>query len=157
MTDGRHDFDFQHGRWAVANRRLRDPLDPACTTWDEFPATAVVEPVLGGLGNVDRMWVEDTAAMAAFEGYTLRLFDPQAQVWRIWWSSTRQPGVLDPPVEGAFVAGVGAFSCEDVIAGVPVVVRFLWTTALHRWEQAFSFDGGATWVDNWVMDFTPAD
>jgi hypothetical protein len=46
--------------------------------------------------------------------------------------------------------------CQDVIKDIPVVVQFRWTTAPHRWEQAFSFDEGVTWVDNWVMDFTPS-
>jgi hypothetical protein len=35
-----------------------------------------------------------------------------------------------------------------------VSVRFLWTeiteTSAH-WEQSFSFDGGETFVPNWVM------
>src|SRR4051794_20136340 len=107
MDDGRQDFDFVHGRWDVHNRRLRDPLDPGCTVWDQFPTRSAAEPILGGLGNVDRYWCDGTDAMPAFEGFTLRLFDPQTRLWRIWWSSTRQAGRLDPPVEGAFTEGIG--------------------------------------------------
>jgi hypothetical protein len=88
MDDGRQDFDFVHGRWAVHNRRLRDPLDPACTAWDEFPATAAAEPILGGLGNVDRIWCEGTEAVPAFEGFTLRLFDPETRLRRMDLSRT---------------------------------------------------------------------
>ena len=39
----------------------------------------------------------------------------------------------------------------------PLKVRYTWTidspTSVH-WEQAFSFDDGATWDPNWVTDAT---
>ena len=155
MDDGRHDFDFVHGRWAVHNRRLRDPLDPDCTVWDEFPTTSAAEPILDGLGNVDRIWCEGTDEHAGLRGLhpaAVRPADP----------ALAHLVVLDPPgrvpstrrVEGAFADGIGHFQGEDMISGVPLLVQFQWTAALPRWEQAFSFDGGATWVPNWRMDFT---
>ena len=58
MNDGRADFDFILGCWSVRNRKLRDVTDPSCTEWVEFDATAQAEPMLGGLGHVDRLWTE---------------------------------------------------------------------------------------------------
>jgi hypothetical protein len=155
VDDGRSDFDFVFGEWKAHHRKLRDPLDPACTDWVEFDSRSVFEPILGGLGNVDRIWFEDTPAVPAFEGFTLRLFDPETRLWRIWWSSTRQPGRLELPLEGAFADGLGIFEIEEVLGGRPAVCRFRWTQhpTTPRWEQEFSFDAGKTFVLNWTMDF----
>ncbi|MFE4920754.1 hypothetical protein [Streptomyces sp. NPDC056661] len=38
------DFDFLHGSWDVANRRLTTPLGSGPGTWVEFPGHAVVQP-----------------------------------------------------------------------------------------------------------------
>ena len=157
MADGRTDFDFIFGRWRVHNRKLVDVTDPACTEWVEFEATSQAEPILGGLGHIDRIWADGPPGGAPFEGFTLRQFDPDAGRWRIWWASTRQPGHLDPPVEGAWVDGCGRFECDDVLAGRAVKVRFEWRhddRATARWEQAFSYDDGASWRTNWTMDLT---
>jgi hypothetical protein len=95
----------------------------------------------------------------AFEGFTLRLFDPSPATWRIWWSSTRTPGVLDIPVVGSFSDRHGVFQCHDTIGGRATIVRFEWLA--HRpeepvWQQSFSYDDGETWRINWTMHFTPA-
>ena len=156
-ADGRHDFDFIFGTWTVAHRRLTDHFDPGCDTWETFAGTSAAEPVLGGLGNADRIWVPEMPDGRALEGYTLRLFDPGTATWRIWWASTSRPGVLDPPVAGRFADGVGRFTGDDVLGGRPAQVEFAWrdiTADGARWEQAFSFDGGATWKPNWIMEFS---
>jgi len=155
-TDGRHDFDFAFGRWSVQNRKLVDVLDPGCTEWVEFVAEVDARPILGGLGNTDSFKVADMPGRGAYEGMTLRLFDPEADLWRIWWASTGYPGRLDPPMEGRFSGGLGVFLCDDVIDGRAVKVRFDWTPgeATARWEQSFSFDEGQTWAKNWIMSFT---
>ncbi len=153
--DGRNAFDFIFGRWIVRNRKLVDLSDPTCEDWIEFEATSEAFPVLDGYGHVDRMYVNDPPDGPSFEGFTLRLFDPATSSWKIWWSSTRAPGVLDPPVEGRFAADRGVFECEDEVAGHRVVVRFEWLKAdkdAPRWQQSFSYDGGQTWKLNWVMD-----
>lgn len=155
--DGRADFDFVHGTWNIANRRLVDPLDPTCDTWVEFAATGRADPILGGIGNLDRMFVPELPGGGALEGFTLRLFEPATATWRIWWSSTARPGRLDPPVEGRFADGVGTFETDDVLDGHAVRVRFTWHSMTERsatWEQAFSHDSGASWQRNWVMEFT---
>lgn len=146
------DFDFLPGSWHIANRRLTDMLDPDCDEWEEFAATSEARAMLGGVGNVDHFRTD------GYEGFSLRLHDPEADLWRIWWSSTARPGRLDPPVEGRFSAADRArFECDDVLEGVPIRMRFDWseiTETSARWEQSFSFDGGATWKPNWTMVLT---
>jgi len=146
----RADFDFLPGFWRVANRKLVDTLDPACSEWEEFEATSEAHAILGGGGNIDHFRAEEPD----YEGFSLRLYDPDEDLWRIWWSSTARPGRLDPPVEGRFAQGRARFEGDDVLEGVPIRVGFDWseiTDASARWEQAFSFDGGDTWKTNWVM------
>jgi hypothetical protein len=153
-----HDFDFIHGSWQIHNTKLRDPTDPGCEDWVEFEATGSAVPILDAIGNIDRMYVPAPADGEPFEGFTLRLFDPASAQWRIWWSSTRAPGRLDPPVVGQFLDALGRFECDEVIAGRPVRVRFDWRRddpIAPTWQQFFSYDAGETWAPNWLMAFTP--
>jgi hypothetical protein len=159
-ADGRRDFDFLLGAWRVANRRRPRPLDAGDGAWEEFATDAVVRPVLDGLGNTDTIRGSRGPGGRPFEGLTLRLFDPVDGLWRIWWTSTRRPGHLDPPMTGGFTAGHGVFLGDDRVDGVPVRVRFDWYDLddfAARWEQAFSVDGGRAWVLNWTMDFRRSD
>jgi len=155
-SPGAHDFDFIHGTWTVHNRKLRDVADPACEEWFEFDATSEAFPVLHGFGHVDRMEVPEAPDGPGFEGMTLRLFDPALDTWSIYWSSTRAPGRLDPPVVGRFTDGRGIFECDDEVAGRSVRLRFQWTAddSSPEWRQFFSYDSGATWRENWVMTFS---
>jgi hypothetical protein len=153
QLDGRHDFDGLLGHWAVWNRKLTRPLDPACTEWIEFAATVDVLPVLEGLGNIDRYSTHDFPGRPNYAGLGLRLFDVEADVWRIWWASAGD-GVLDTPVVGRFTDGRGVFECNDELDGRQVTVRYLWsdiTASAATWRQSFSFDEGASWCENWEM------
>lgn len=145
------DFDFLFGDWVVHNRKIRDNTDPDCTEWIEFDARQEASPILNGAGNVDQMWVDD------FVGFTLRLWSPTDELWRIWWSATNAPGVLDEPVVGRFVDGVGRFEGVQIIRDADVVVRFEWTVTdpeTPQWDQYFSRDGGESWSHNWTMRFS---
>jgi hypothetical protein len=152
-----HDFDFFTGAWAVHHRKLTDPLDPGCSEWVEFDGTSDATSIMDGAGNVDRLFVPEPAdGGVPFEAMTLRLYNPESRTWRIWWTSSRNPGVLDVPVEGTFTDGSGVFECADTLGGKPALVRFEWTTDPHapQWEQYFSWDDGRTWQLNWVMSFS---
>lgn len=149
-SGGGHSFDVIYGRWRVHNRKLRDVTDPACQEWVEFDATSEAFPVLHGIGHIDRIQVPDPPGGEPFEGLTLRLFDRAADTWSIWWSSTRAPGRLDPPVVGRFDGAHGVFDCEDTVAGRAVMVRFEWRADLVSpvWQQSFSYDAGESWQLN---------
>lgn len=157
IRDGRHDFDFLAGTWKVHNRKLADMADPECDRWVEFDGIQWMCQTLGGLGNVDNLSIPVMPDGRSYEGMSLRLFDVEAGVWKIWWASDRAPGHLDPPVSGRWEDGHGVFWGGDVVGGKDVRVRFDWRVFdadTARWEQAFSFDEGATWVHNWRMSFT---
>ncbi|MFB9643286.1 hypothetical protein [Agromyces lapidis] len=151
------DFDFLLGDWSVHHRRLTDSLDPDCTTWDEFESIAEVESILGGLGNADQ--TRGTLADGtAFDGYSLRLYSPETDEWAIWWASASRPGVLDDPVRGRFVDGVGTFIGPAEHGGIAFHARFRWLDTDGPnpvWEQDFSFDEGVSWAPvNWRMVHT---
>jgi hypothetical protein len=148
-----HDFDFIHGRWSVANRRLKD-LGVGSDDWDEFKSTAWCEPRLGGLANVEQV---DCPARG-WTGMAVRNFDIPAREWAIHWISSLN-GVLQPPVRGRFDASGCTLEGPDFHNGRPIIARYIWSDIERdsaRWTQAFSFDDGATWEINWVMDFTRA-
>ncbi|MFI6622867.1 hypothetical protein [Streptomyces sp. NPDC050528] len=146
-----HDFDFLHGEWEVANRRLTDFLQPG-SGWEEFEGTSNCRPLFDGAANVDEI---DMPYLGS-KGLTLRLFDRESEQWSLNWSSSRT-GKLFPPVTGRFEDGRGEFYGDDTHDGKDVRVRFVWSgvsASGARWEQAFSVDDGASWVTNWTMDFT---
>jgi hypothetical protein len=149
------DFDFLFGAWKVHNRRLRDRLKGS-TTWDEFEATNVARPLLGGVGNED---VFRTEFAGGLPGMSFRFFDKAKRQWSIYWLDSLR-GTLEPPVVGGFSGDVGTFEGADSCEGRPIRVRFIWSrvrTSTPRWEQAFSEDGGKTRETNWVMDFRRDD
>ena len=147
LADGRHDFDFFHGRWTVENRRLRERHAGGGAQWEEFPGTLDCRPLLGGLGNIDEYRCHDV------HGLTLRLFDPAARQWSDRWASSRD-GQLGDPALGRFTGGQGVFIGRDTHAGRPALSRSVWreiTPDGFIWEQAGSLDDGASWEINWVM------
>jgi hypothetical protein len=153
------DFDFVLGRWTVTNRKRADALDPDCTEWLEFGSTGEHRALPGGAGNIEAYETQEMPGLGEFHGLALRLYDPESDTWRIWWSSSTTPGELDPPMEGRFDGSVGTFVADDVIDGRALKVQFLWLDLgddRAQWEQAFSYDSGQTWDTNWVMTMTRA-
>ena len=153
--DGRHDFDFFIGRWAVRHTRLIERLK-GCTEWETFGGVCVARAVLNGLGNFDEVSIERPSGR--IDGITLRLYDPVARQWSLHWSDSLT-GRLFTPTIGGFEAhnGRGEFFAHEVYEGRYILNRFIWshiTPTSCRWEQAFSADGGKDWETNWIMEFT---
>ena len=149
-TDGRHDFDFLHGRWSVRHRRLTQ-RGSGSDDWREFTGSAETRPLLAGLCNVEEHRIPE----ADLSGMALRTVNPAVQQWSIYWVSGSR-GVLEPPVTGRFDADIGRFEGNDSEKGRAIRVRFLWDRTDHdkpRWEQSFSYDEGRSWELNWIMRF----
>jgi hypothetical protein len=146
-----NDFDFLAGTWDVANRWLGDFLDPG-SGWEEFPGISQATRHFDGRASFD----EISFPTKGFSGLTLRLYNPDTREWSLYWASKRT-GTLFPPVVGSFTDGVGEFYGDDTYNDIPIRARFRWSgvgSGSPRWDQAFSADGGQTWVDNWSMEFT---
>lgn len=146
-----NDFDFLVGTWDVVNRWRRDFLDPR-SEWEEFPAVSHATRHFDGGANFD----EIDFPTKGFAGLTLRLYDPETQQWSLYWAS-RRTGRLFPPVTGRWTGDRGEFYGDDTHDEQPVRVRFTWEKAVAgspRWEQAFSVDGGQSWLTNWTMELT---
>ena len=153
VAEQRHAFDFLHGSWRVHHHRLNTRLARG-KDWEDFDGSSNCWAILGGNGNVDDNRLELPAG--AYQATTIRVFDADAVVWRIWWFDARHSQDLDPPVVGAFTDGVGTFFANDTFEGRPIRVRFIWrliTKNSAQWEQSFSDDGGNSWETNWVMRF----
>jgi hypothetical protein len=144
------DFDFLTGSWDVSHRRLVERW-VGSDDWDCFDGTTTCEPRLGGVANVE----QGDFPSRGCSGLALRLFDPTARQWSIYWVDSGT-GRLEPPVVGGFDGSVGIFEGIDTDQGRSIRVRFTWTVidADHaRWEQAFSAVDGE-WETNWTMDFS---
>lgn len=153
IRDGSRDFDFLFGTWDVHNERLERPLSGS-HDWYDFAGTCIVRPVWGGKANMDEFAFD--SPRGAFEGMTVRYYDAESGLWRLYWATPRT-GLITTPNVGAFGdANMGEFFSEEVYDGKDIVCRYRWFAmgaSRCRWEQAFSVDGRLTWETNWTMDF----
>ena len=156
LRDGKHDFDFEVGKWKAHVKKLVHPLTGS-QEWDELSGTVVTRslPMLEGW-NESEMTVDSPSTHAHIELLALRLYNPTSRQWSIYGSSAKT-GVFDPPQVGQFKDGRGEFYAQDTIQGRAVFIRYMWenvsASATHI-EQAFSTDGGRTWEPNWIYDGT---
>jgi hypothetical protein len=152
MPNWTQDFDFLAGKWNVHNRYLKGRLRSS-TEWIEFDGTSEVQPLLNGLGNLDRYSAQRDGKLV--KGITVRLLNPDTGEWSLYWADNVRPGALQMPMIGKFQGDTGEFFGEEEVDGKKVLCRFRWIRGdAPRWEQAFSDDGGASWEVNWVMTMT---
>jgi hypothetical protein len=149
-TSSKHDFEFATGKWLMKHKMLKKRFENN-NEWVEFESTDEnFGMMLDGLGNTDLY--KATRDGKPFEGFTLRLFNPQTRLWSLYWVSSLT-GVLDPPVVGSFEGDIGRFYAHDVFQGKPIIMMFVWDKSNPdepTWYQAFSADNGKTWEWNWT-------
>lgn len=141
------DFAFLDGEWRIANRRL------VAGAWDAFPGEATCRSILGGAVSIEELRIPERD----FAGMGLRLLDVENGVWIDHWVNAKSGVLSGGGARGVFVDGVGTFLSEMKDGETPVLVRGIWdviTPTSCRWRQSLSRDGGATWEDNWLMEWT---
>ena len=141
------DFAFLDGEWRIANRRL------VAGAWDHFPGEATCRSILGGVVSIEELRIP----ARDFAGMGLRVLDVANGVWIDHWVNARSGVLTGAGAAGVFVDGVGTFVSDMKDGDTPIQVRGIWdaiTPTSCRWRQSLSRDGGATWDDNWLMDWT---
>ena len=152
QSSSQHDFDFLLGEWKIRNRKLKEPLARS-DEWTEFDALQHCHQILQGFGDYDIFSAEFDGK--PFEGFTLRLFDPQTRLWTLYWADS-SAAKLDGGKVGSFDGDIGQFFAREVFAGKDVIVRFHWDKRDPKapvWSAAFSGDEGRTWERNWYAYF----
>jgi hypothetical protein len=81
--DGRHDFDFEVGRWKAHVKTLVHRLSRS-TDWDEFRGTVVTRtlPMLEGW-NESEMQVDSPQSGKHIELLAVRMYNPSTHQWAI--------------------------------------------------------------------------
>lgn len=143
-------FYFLAGDWRVHHRKLQEPLTGR-EAWKTFEGSARFHTLVDGLMSVEEL----SDGEGKPYGGAVRSFDRATRRWSDRWLSVRD-GLLNAPVEGVFVNGVGSFTAPDSYEGRSILVRGTWTRLskdVVSWEQAASTDEGKTWEINWQMRF----
>ena len=147
-TPGRPgDFNFLTGEWRIHNRSIVNGA------WLEYEGEATVYGILAGVGSVEELRIPSRN----FSGMGLRLLDVENRVWSDHWVNARSGVVTTPGQLGSFENGAGIFVTDDVDNGQPVKYAGVWdliTPTSCRWRQASSRDGGQSWDQNWIMNWT---
>ncbi len=145
-------FDFWLGEWSV-NLRVKQEDQ----TWaDERTATAKIYSVLGGRAILE-LW-DENAPGNAIRGFSLRYYDEAAAEWKLYlnWPGRNRSGISG--LSGTFRHGRGEFFSEYAIDDTTTMLsRYTFSDITDnslRWDDAFSKDGGRTWTNNWIMEFT---
>ncbi len=141
-------FDFWIGEWDV-NLRIRQDDG----SWpDKVKSEAKIYPILDGKAVLE-FWDSEP-----IKGYSLRYFDPTKGKWVLWLNWPRNNRSVSSGLEGVFRHGRGEFFAEyPEEDGSTTLGRYSFsdiTPNSLRWDDAFSKDGGETWSNNWIMEFT---
>lgn len=157
---GARAFDFWIGEWTIHQKILQPD-----GSWLELRAKTSVSPGLGGSalvehwqGEVKFFW-EGMKEVEPMEGLSVRSYDAEAGLWRIYWMDTRIPRFGDA-FEGRFTDGRGEFFRQRERPQGTQIARITFSD-IHqdsaRWELAISNDHRQTWTTLWIMEMQRAD
>ncbi len=144
-------FDFWIGAWDVV---VKAPTTPGAP-WAEARGTQRVSAILGGCAIAEHFAAQGPGP--AWAGTSLSVWQPALGAWRQTWVDD----------QGSYLAFTGQVEAGTMtLYGEPFVkdgvtarkrMRFEGVTAdaIHWvWQQ--SVDGGATWADQMIIDYTRA-
>jgi hypothetical protein len=154
QRDGQHAFDFNLGSWKTNMKRRQHPLTGS-TTWVELSGTVVVRKVWDGRAQLEE--VEADGPAGHFEDLCLFLYNPQARQWSLNFANSKVGVIGVPPTIGEFKDGRGEFYDQETLNGRAILVRVVWsdiTPDSHKFEQAFSDDGGKSRETNIIATLT---
>lgn len=143
------EFNFLAGEWKISHRMRKGDR------FDEFVGEASCYTLLGGAASVEELRIP----ARDFFGMGLRLLDREQKIWNDYWVNAKSGALGASGVPGGFKDGVGTFISEEEQAGKKLLFRGVWdriTASSHRWRQGVSKDGGKTWDDTWIMEWTRA-
>lgn len=87
---------------------------------------------------------------------SLFLYDPKARQWSQTFISSAT-GTFSGSLIGSFKDGRGELYAQDTFNGRAVLIRGVWsdtTPNVHRYEESYSNDGGATWHPALIANLT---
>ena len=145
-------FDFWIGSWDVNLRMIQGD-----NTWkDAVKSEAHIYRILDGKAILE-LWNEKKQGQG-IKGYSLRYFNAAKDKWELWlnWPGKNQSGSTS--LEGDFRHGRGDFFSERQLNdSTSLISRYSFndiTPSSLRWDDAYSRDGGKTWTNNWIMEFS---
>ena len=150
-NDGQHDFDFHFGKWRSHIQTLTKPLTGS-KTWIKMEGVVTVTKIWDGKASLEELKAEGPGGL--IEGATLYFYNPQSYQWSQSFALSAT-GILGVPAIGGFKNGRGEFYSKETHDGRKVLVRSLWLDIKpdsHRFEQAYSKDGGKSWETNLVAN-----
>lgn len=137
-------FDFWIGNWDVNLRMIQPDL-----SWkDSVNAKVEIYPILDGKAILE-LW--DSPSI---KGFSLRYYDTEKKKWVLylnWPGNSRSSSVGS--LEGEFRHGRGEFFSGSGKQISRYTFCDISPTSL-RWDDAYSKDGGKTWTNNWIMEFS---
>jgi hypothetical protein len=155
VHDGQHDFDFNFGAWKTHIHRLKEPFTGS-TDYLEMHGTVTVRKVWDGRAQLEEIEVDGPAGH--WQGMTLFLYDPKAHQWSQTFINSAA-GTFSGGLIGEFREGRGELYSQETLGGRSVLIRGIWSDIKpdsHRYEEAYSEDGGKTWVSYFIADLTRA-
>jgi hypothetical protein len=153
LRDGTHDFDFNFGVWKSHITRLTHPLTDS-TESIELNGTVAVRKVWDGKAYLEEMQAD--GPKGHWEGMTLFLYNPQSHEWSQTFVNSAQ-GVFSGTMTGSFHDGRGELYSQDTVDGRAILVRGTWSNIAadsHRYQEAYSTDGGKNWQTVFTADLT---
>lgn len=142
--DGQHDFDFNFGKWRSHIQILDHPLTGS-NTWIKQEGIVTVTKIWDGRASLEELIAD--GPIGHFEGSTIYLYDLRSHQWSQTFAMSAV-GTLGAPAIGEFKNGRGELYGQEVHNGRTILVRNTWSeikSDSHRFEQAYSDDGGKTW------------